>query len=191
MVEDLDGDGELDVLASMYDVSRVTWYRNESTPALRGDFDGDGQVNIADVDLLCSRILSGNDNPRFDLTGDGTIDRGDLDELVSNILGTTVGDANLNGIFNSSDMVQVFQVGEYEDGIPGNSTWAEGDWNCDGEFNSSDMVVAFQRGGYVAASRVDSRPAPSRSDLGAVMELIFDSTNRGSRKRGDGAFGDG
>ena len=62
---DLDGDGDPDLLASMYDVSRVTWYRNESTPALRGDFDGDRQVNITDVDLLCSQIIEAGDEPPF------------------------------------------------------------------------------------------------------------------------------
>jgi hypothetical protein len=62
------------------------------------------------------------------------------------------GDANLDGIFNSSDLVQIFQRGQYEDGRTGNSGWAEGDWNCDGEFNSSDLVLAFQTGGYTAAS---------------------------------------
>ena len=41
------------------------------------------------------------------------------------------GDANGNGVFNSSDLVQVFQVGEYEDEIDHNSTWAEGDWSGD------------------------------------------------------------
>ena len=117
----------------------------------------------------------------------GTVDRGDLDDLVSNILGTTVGDANLNGVFDSSDMVQVFQVGEYEDGIPGNSTWAEGDWDCDGDFTSSDMVLAFQRGGYARASQVASRPAPSRSDLGAALEVVFDSLNREARPGRTGA----
>ena len=57
------------------------------------------------------------------------------------------GDANGDGLFNSADMVQVFQTGEYEDDIAGNSTFAEGDWNGDGDFTSSDMVMAFQAGG--------------------------------------------
>ena len=58
------------------------------------------------------------------------------------------GDANRDGLFNSSDLVQVFQRGEYEDGIENNSTWESGDWNGDLEFDSSDMVMAFQTGLY-------------------------------------------
>jgi hypothetical protein len=59
-----------------------------------------------------------------------------------------IGDSNHDGLFDSSDLVQIFTVGEYEDDIPGNSTWEEGDWNRDGDFDSSDLVAAFQCGSY-------------------------------------------
>ena len=62
------------------------------------------------------------------------------------------GDANRDGVFNSTDLVQVFQAGEYEDGIAGNSTWEDGDWDNDQEFTTTDLVVAFQAGWYVAAA---------------------------------------
>ena len=115
------------------------------------DFNQDGQLDAQDIDQLCAAL--GSDDPRFDLDDDGQVNREDVDFLVKQILGSTPGDANLNGIFNSEDFVIVFQAGEYEDGIVGNSGWAEGDWNCDGEFTSSDMVRAFVEGGYVAAAR--------------------------------------
>ena len=76
------------------------------------------------------------------------------------------GDANGDGRFNSTDLVIVFQAGEYEDGIPQNSTYAEGDWNGDGDFDSSDLVVAFQAGYYryeaVGAPSLASRSTPGR-----------------------------
>jgi hypothetical protein len=56
------------------------------------------------------------------------------------------GDANLDGHFNSTDQVLVFQAGKYETGQP--ATWAEGDWNEDGVFNSSDFVYANQNNTY-------------------------------------------
>lgn len=62
------------------------------------------------------------------------------------------GDANGDGVFNSSDLTFVFQAGEYEDGVDGNSTFAEGDWNGDGDFDSRDFVLAFQVGNYVPAA---------------------------------------
>ena len=39
--------------------------------------------------------------------------------MIEGILGTTYGDANLDGVFNSQDLVAVFQVGEYEDDVLG------------------------------------------------------------------------
>ena len=46
----------------------------------------------------------------------------------------------------------MFAAGEYEDGVPHNSGWAEGDFNCDGEFDSADIIKAMQSGGYSSAA---------------------------------------
>jgi hypothetical protein len=117
-----------------------------------GDVSGDQAVNASDIDLLCAQIHSGDYDPRFDLYADGRIDLADQQVLIRDVLKTVEGDTNLDGIFNSSDLVAAFVRGGYEDDQPQNSGWASGDWNCDGEFNSRDFVVAFQRGGYVAAA---------------------------------------
>ena len=63
-----------------------------------------------------------------------------------------IGDANYDGHFTSSDLVSVFNAGEYEDSLIGNSTWTSGDWNGDGEFSSSDLVLAFIQGEYESNS---------------------------------------
>ena len=57
-----------------------------------------------------------------------------------------VGDTNLDGEFNSGDLVQVFVAGKYETGET--ATWGEGDWTGDQLFDSGDMVAAFVAGGY-------------------------------------------
>ena len=62
-----------------------------------------------------------------------------------------VGDVNGDGRFNSSDLVAVFQIGEYEDDIEDNSTFEDGDWNGDGDFTTSDLVLAFTQGHYADA----------------------------------------
>ena len=59
---------------------------------------------------------------------------------------TWYGDANLDGEFNSSDMVAVLTAGKYETGLEAN--WAEGDWDGDGSFDSADFVRALVDGGY-------------------------------------------
>ena len=92
----------------------------------------------------------------------------ELKLIDQSICGTAlIGDANLDGVFNSSDLVQVFEVGEYEDNIVGNSTFQDGDWNCDGEFDSNDLVLAFQAGHYVADAR------PSSSLVAAAVDGLF------------------
>ena len=75
-------------------------------------------------------------------------DNDDVARLLSDGLSSVVGDVNSDGIFDSADLVKLFQVGEYEDDIEDNSLWSEGDWNCDGDFDTADLVVAFQAGTY-------------------------------------------
>ncbi len=64
---------------------------------------------------------------------------------------TYLGDTNLDGQFNSADVVQVFVMGKFETGQP--ATWDTGDWNADQVFDSADFVAAFSRGGYEAGPR--------------------------------------
>jgi hypothetical protein len=81
---------------------------------------------------------------------------------VKELKNTWLGDADLSGEFNSGDLVQVFQGGEYEDGVADNSTWAEGDWDGNSDFDSGDFVVAFQDGGFELGPRqIASVPEPS------------------------------
>ena len=119
-----------------------------------GDFTNDGIIDVDDIDALYVQLRSPLPDSNFDLTGDGSVNDSDRDFMIFSIVATTYGDADLDGTFNSSDFVKVFQVGEYEDAVVGNSTWSEGDWNADGDFNTSDMVLAFQSGGYSAAASV-------------------------------------
>jgi hypothetical protein len=72
-----------------------------------------------------------------------------------------VGDSNLDRVFDSSDLVQVFQAGRYETPAADDATWAQGDWNGDRDFDSSDLVMAFQSGMYEVA-------APPASAAGQV-----------------------
>lgn len=61
-----------------------------------------------------------------------------------------IGDANGDGIFNSSDLIALFVVNQFEDTIVGNSTFQTGDFNGDGEFNTTDLILAFQEGAYTS-----------------------------------------
>lgn len=117
-----------------------------------GDFDGDSTLTAADVDLLTAAVLSGTNPPAYDLNGDTSVNAADRTVWVKDLKNTWFGDADLNGVFNSSDIVAVFMAGKYETGA--NAGWAEGDWNGDGLFNSSDFVAAFVDGGYEQGPRM-------------------------------------
>ena len=116
------------------------------TAPAAGDFDGNGLISAADIDWLCNQIRSVTPDPTYDLTGDGNVNELDHRYLISNILRTRSGDVNLDGTFDSADLITVLQSTHYEQEL--DATWATGDWNCDGRFDSGDLVLAFQNGGF-------------------------------------------
>jgi hypothetical protein len=120
---------------------------------LPGDFSRDDVLSVADVDLLMEQIHAASLELAYDADGNELVDAADLVYWIHEFKQTWIGDATLDGEFNSADMVQVFQEGQYEDAIANNSGWSQGDWNADREFTSGDLVSAFQDGGYESGSR--------------------------------------
>ncbi len=155
--------------------------KTDFSAAIPGDVTLDGLVNVDDVDGVCSAVHEGAVDSKFDLNQDGQVTQADLQFLLSEILDTSPGDADLNGVFNSSDLVQVFRTAEYEDSLADNSTWSDGDWNCDGDFDSSDLVVAFRSGAYSLASNPTPSQAtklPAAVDFGQVFSERDESSER-------------
>lgn len=153
-------------------LSRATFLPGESN-----DLNHDGLVDGNDIDWLAAGIR--RNDLRFDMTNDGSVSIVDLIHFVQAQLGTQIGDANLDGSFDSGDLVQVFQSGEYEDGIVGNSGWADGDWNGSGDFDTRDLVLAFQAGGFVPAARPDS----SDNQMSTPADHRLNSKRRELRRR--------
>lgn len=144
-----------------------------------GDFDGDGDLDIDDINQLVATAAAGSNTAAFDITGDAVVNRDDISAWLD-ITNTWIGDSNLDGEFNSTDFVTVFQAGEYEDTTDGNSSWATGDWNGDGDFNSTDFVAAFQAGGYEQGPR-PAAAVPEPSSLALVLIGLLSLT--AARKR--------
>ena len=140
---DRDGDDDL-VLAG---TQSVFYFENLT---LRGDLTNDGVVDARDIDQLFAAARNELPSAAGDLTGDGQADGQDIAFLVRDILGSNVGDSNLDGAFDSSDLVLIFATGKYEDDVDGNSGWEDGDWDGDGDFTTADLVAAFQRGNYIS-----------------------------------------
>lgn len=139
-----------------------------------GDFDEDGVLDVDDVDLLATEIREGGHDVVFDVDLNGDVSSNDRRVWITDLAKTFFGDANLDGEFNSGDLVSVFTAGSYE--TRDAAGWAEGDWTGDGIFSSADLVLAFQDGGYEQGPRaaVSSVPEPSFSLLiiGAASMLV-------------------
>lgn len=122
-----------------------------------GDFNGNGRYDLSDIEAL---LAADANDPQFDLTGDNLVGVDDVEYWVHDLRRTWFGDSNLDGVFDSSDLVHVFTAGQYEDGLAMNSTWSTGDWNGDKEFESGDFIFAFQDGGYEQGPRVLMNAVP-------------------------------
>jgi hypothetical protein len=136
---------------------------------VNGDVNQDGASNAADIDLMCRSLTSGD--LFFDLNSDGQVNFADVEFLVENELSSVFGDSNLDGRFDSSDLVTVFIEGQFEDGILNNSGWQQGDWNCDGEFSTADLVFVFTKGTFIRAA-IAAPDVPSA--LGSLHAMAVD-----------------
>ena len=116
-------------------------------------------------------IMGAEIRPKFSPTSPHDIDIGTV--RYGEIL---AGDANFDQQFNSNDLVQVFQRGQY-DRFQEAAQWMDGDWNYDSQFNSSDLVLAMQTGKYeqpaaVAVPEPDSRMLLGIAGAGALFILL-------------------
>ena len=132
-----------------------------------GDFDADGDFDVDDINALTTESAAGTNNADFDLNGDGAVNDADVTVWAKDIANTWIGDANVDGEFNSGDFVQVFSAGKFESPVDAN--WADGDWNGDGRFNSGDFVAAFSDGGFELGPRPAASAVPEPGSIALLL----------------------
>ena len=156
----------------------------EPVPAVAGDITFDDQLDVLDIDMMAHEIRRGSTSGLFDVNSDGTVNYDDILFVVYDLMDTSIGDANLDGAFDSQDLIEIFQAGTFEDPLSEVVGWAQGDWNFDGRFTSSDLVVAFQSNDFKAAAvhgvaeRIDESklgiPSPATKNRIDVQDLTLD-----------------
>jgi hypothetical protein len=167
-------------LVLMSDQAPVYWSGPVEIAAVDQNFAIDVTDPQYDIDSMSRVWREGRDWSYFDLNNDGQLTQDDRTYLIHEVYETYLGDSNLDGRFDSNDLVQVFQASEYDDDVPGNSVWSTGDWTGNGEFDSGDLVAAFQEGGYDRGPRLVRVPEPSTAIGWLVGWLIAASCWRSS-----------
>jgi hypothetical protein len=143
---------------------------------LEGDFNSNRLLDAGDMDILTGQVILDGEigNPNFDLNGDSAVNQSDRAIWVHDLAQTWYGDANLDKVFDSSDLVDVFTAAEFEDELEQNSTWATGDWNGDREFDSGDFVIAFQDSAYEKSGNAALNvPEPSLTFLPILAVVVL------------------
>jgi hypothetical protein len=141
------------------------------------------EVSVEDIDLLAAAIRDNSNDLQFDVTGDGSITAADHTSWVKDLRRTWIGDANLDGEFNSTDLVDALAAGTYEVDVA--AGWATGDFDASGRFDSSDLIEALADGGYEqgplppAAAAVPEPQACVLLTIGLIVALCGRRTRRG------------
>jgi uncharacterized protein (TIGR03382 family) len=133
-----------------------------------GDFDGDGELTVADIDELSAAIRAATTDAKYDLDGSTSIDDADRVVWVNTLKNTYFGDADLDGQFSSTDLVAVLASGTYEQDVA--ASWGTGDFDGDGRTNSSDLVTALADGGYEQGPRASGSAVPEPA--GGALALL-------------------
>lgn len=142
-----------------------------------GDFDRDGLHDVDDVDLLATTILRQEYHPFFDINSDGLMNQDDRIMWVTEVKNSWFGDANLDGMFDSDDLIEVFSQGKYGTGEA--AGWAEGDFDGDLDFDADDLLHALAGGGYDIGARKVTAAVPEATSLTLLGVGLFLSVNAG------------
>ena len=121
-----------------------SWVAADATPGevdfsgnVSGDYNNDGLVDAADIDILVTAARMPAAAVYMDLDGSFSVTQGDVTALLQTIVGARYGDANLDGVVDGSDF-NIWNDNKFQSC---NKSWAQGDWNGDGAVDGSDLNI--------------------------------------------------
>ena len=142
-----------------------------------GDLNRDLVEDIHDIDLLLANLTGsgvGGAQDRFDLDDDDDADMNDVAQLISGVYNTHVGDANLDGVVNDSDL-QLIQA-NWNTATTGG--WGVGDFDGSGVIDGRDLYWV-SRNWLMSGSGGSSVPEP-----GSWVMLVSAGAWLSVRRRG-------
>lgn len=92
-----------------FEIPGIELIYNYDDPVVYGDVNGDGAVDVADVNACIDCILGYNSNEKADVTGDGDTDIADVNEIINLILGLSHPYSTCAQVLEGKDG-QVFKV---------------------------------------------------------------------------------
>ena len=113
-----------------------------------GDFNRSGQIDSADIDLLCDAI-QGAGGDEYDVNGDNAVTTADVQYHLESIIGSNLGDTDVDGDVDLSDLGNL--ATNYEQAPP--RSWGQGDFDCDEDVDLSDLgtLATFYGNGQAQA----------------------------------------
>ncbi|MEL7239901.1 MAG: hypothetical protein AAGK78_13670, partial [Planctomycetota bacterium] len=105
------------------------------TPVTLGDLDEDGDLDVADIDLLAASLGTGSTPAEGDIDDDGDVDLDDLTAWLA-LVNTVNGDANLDGDVGTADLAIL--AGSFNSAV---TSYGQGDFNLDGTVGTSDLAI--------------------------------------------------
>ena len=120
---------------------------------LIGDFSGNDELDVADINLLATAVREGNIHPQYDLDQNGTLDLDDHTYWVADLKHTWMGDADLDGSVNFADFLVLSGNFGQEGG------WAHGDFDNSGDVQFADFLLLSSNFGQTAGE-VATVPEP-------------------------------
>ena len=163
-----DGNGSFVVnygAASPFDIDHVVLSDFMWLAGLTGDFNGDGLLDAADIDLL-STAMGGTDTS-FDLTSDGLIDNLDREHWVGDLKMTHFGDADMNGAVEFADFLALAS------GFGSEAGWSDGDFDGSGDVAFADFLMLANNFGQTSSvsSSAAAVPEPAAGLMAAFGVL--------------------
>ncbi len=152
------------------------------TPFVAGDFNGDVQLNGADIDALVAEIAGGNNPSEFDLTDDGLVNGDDLDWWLAAAGSRNLasgnpylkGDANLDGIVDGIDFL-AWNAHKFSE----LAQWTAGDFTANGVVDGGDFLL-WNANKFTSADSVAAVPEPASI---LIVLLLLTASPRLFRER--------